>query len=113
MATKARGKLEATWRDADDVLVYLLSSLVSECYPILSYLLTIFFLLNQRLNDRSLNPSSRGQSAAALAARKEGRSKYQFEATASDDELEDELDDDLNETLDVTKRLKALAVASG
>jgi hypothetical protein len=68
----------------------------------------------QRLNDRSFGPGgSRGKSAAALAARKEGRTKYQFEATASDDELEDELDENLGETLEVTRRLKALAVASG
>jgi len=48
-----------------------------------------------------------------MAARKEARSKYQFEGGASDDELEDELDDNLEETLDVTRRLKALAVAAG
>lgn len=47
------------------------------------------------------------------AAKKKARERYQFEATASDDELEDELDDNLNETLAVTKRLKDLAVAAG
>ncbi|KAF8603826.1 hypothetical protein BDV93DRAFT_472698 [Ceratobasidium sp. AG-I] len=46
-------------------------------------------------------------------ARQTARSRYQFEATASDDELEDELDDNLDEIGDVAKRLKALAVASG
>ncbi|KAH7335145.1 hypothetical protein B0J17DRAFT_576166 [Rhizoctonia solani] len=46
-------------------------------------------------------------------ARQAARSRYQFEATASDDELEDELDDNLDEIHDVAKRLKALAVASG
>ena len=51
--------------------------------------------------------------AGQMAARKEARQKYQFEATGSDDELEDELDENLDETLDVTRRLKALAVAAG
>ncbi|KAJ1306942.1 hypothetical protein OPQ81_007923 [Rhizoctonia solani] len=46
-------------------------------------------------------------------ARQAARARYQFEATASDDELEDELDDNLDEIHDVAKRLKALAVASG
>ncbi|CAE6428787.1 unnamed protein product [Rhizoctonia solani] len=46
-------------------------------------------------------------------ARQNARARYQFEATASDDELEDELDDNLDEIHDVAKRLKALAVASG
>lgn len=46
-------------------------------------------------------------------ARQTARARYQFEATASDDELEDELDDNLDEIHDVAKRLKALAVASG
>lgn len=46
-------------------------------------------------------------------AKKEARSRYQFDATASDDELEDELDDNLDETLEVTKRLKNLATAMG
>ncbi len=47
------------------------------------------------------------------ARKKDARARYQFEATGSDDELEDELDDNLNETLEVTKRLKALAMAAG
>ncbi|CAE6428781.1 unnamed protein product [Rhizoctonia solani] len=46
-------------------------------------------------------------------ARQAARAKYQFEATASDDELEDELDDNLDEIQDVAKRLKGLAEASG
>jgi hypothetical protein len=99
-------------------LLPLLSTLFSSLpslYPLL-FLSYLLFSPNlpQRLNNRSLGPGgSRGKSAAALAARKEGRSKYQFEATASDDELEDELDENLDETLEVTRRLKALAVASG
>lgn len=46
-------------------------------------------------------------------AKKEARSRYQFDATASDDELEDELDQNLDETYEVTKRLKNLATAMG
>jgi hypothetical protein len=48
-----------------------------------------------------------------MAARKQARSRYQFEATASDDELEDEIDENLNETLEVTRNLKRLAMAAG
>lgn len=44
-------------------------------------------------------------------AKKDARARYQFDATASDDELEDELDENLDETLEVTKRLKNLATA--
>ncbi|KAF8516192.1 protein transporter SEC9 [Hysterangium stoloniferum] len=47
------------------------------------------------------------------ARRKAERQRYQFEATASDDEAEDELDDNLNEISDMTKRLKALGSAMG
>ncbi|CAE7224308.1 unnamed protein product [Rhizoctonia solani] len=46
-------------------------------------------------------------------ARQAARARYQFEATASDDELEDELEDNLDEIHDVAKRLKGLAEASG
>ncbi|EJU01740.1 hypothetical protein DACRYDRAFT_52508 [Dacryopinax primogenitus] len=45
--------------------------------------------------------------------RGEGRKRYQFEATESDDELEDELDDNLGEIGEVAKRLKAIAMAQG
>ncbi|KAA1468237.1 synaptosome-associated proteinsynaptosomal-associated protein 25 [Dentipellis sp. KUC8613] len=47
------------------------------------------------------------------AMRKEQRKKYQFEATASDDELEDELDDNLDEISEMTKRLRNLGSAMG
>lgn len=47
------------------------------------------------------------------AIRKEQRSRYQFEATGSDDEIEDELDDNLGEIGDAAKRLKALGLAMG
>jgi len=45
--------------------------------------------------------------------RKEQRKRYQFEGTASDDELEDELEDNLDGISDVSKRLKALGMAMG
>lgn len=46
-------------------------------------------------------------------AKKDARARFQFDAQASDDELEDELDENLDETYEVTKRLKNLAVAMG
>lgn len=51
--------------------------------------------------------------SAQINARKEQRKRYQFDATASDDEMEDELDDNLDEISDMTKRLKALGAAMG
>ncbi|WVQ82733.1 hypothetical protein IAT38_004865 [Cryptococcus sp. DSM 104549] len=64
------------------------------------------------------NPSPYSSQSAqplpgAAKAKKDARSRYQFDATASDDELEDELDENLDETYEVTKRLKNLAVAMG
>ncbi|RDB28967.1 Protein transport protein sec9 [Hypsizygus marmoreus] len=56
---------------------------------------------------------SRFKTAEQLADRKEQRKRYQFEATASDDELEDELDNNLDEIGDMSKRLKALGMAMG
>lgn len=44
---------------------------------------------------------------------KEQRKRFQFEANASDDELEDELDGNLGEISDMTKRLKSLGTAMG
>ncbi len=55
----------------------------------------------------------RTMTAAQQSLQKEQRKRYQFEATASDDELEDELDDNLDEISDVAKRLKALGSAMG
>lgn len=55
----------------------------------------------------------RTKTAAEQAIRKEQRKRFQFDATASDDELEDELDDNLSEIHDMTKRLKALGSAMG
>ncbi|CAA7266466.1 unnamed protein product [Cyclocybe aegerita] len=57
--------------------------------------------------------SSRMRTADQLAMRKEQRKRYQFESTASDDELEDEVDDNLEEIDAMTKRLKALGTAMG
>lgn len=56
---------------------------------------------------------SRFRTAEQLTGRKEQRKRYQFEETASDDEIEDELDDNLDEIGDMSKRLKALGMAMG
>lgn len=56
---------------------------------------------------------SRFKSAEQLNGRADQRKRYQFESTASDDEVEDELDDNLDEIGDMTKRLKALGSAMG
>ncbi|KAJ7925821.1 protein transporter SEC9 [Mycena leptocephala] len=55
----------------------------------------------------------RFRSEGQLAARKEQRKRFQFESTASDDEVEDEIDDNLDEIGDATRRLKALGMAMG
>ncbi|KAG1864168.1 hypothetical protein DFJ58DRAFT_772913 [Suillus subalutaceus] len=57
--------------------------------------------------------SGRLRTEEQLATRKEQRKRYQFEAGASDDEMEDELDDNLNEISAITKNLKALGTAMG
>lgn len=57
--------------------------------------------------------SGRFKTAAQLDARKEQRKRYQFDANASDDEIEDELDDNLDEISNITKSLKALGTAMG
>jgi hypothetical protein len=59
--------------------------------------------------------SARGRfkTAEQQAARKSARSRYQHEATASDDEVEDEIDDNLDEIHDAVKRMKALGMAMG
>lgn len=68
-----------------------------------------------RLN-QAANPApsmSRQPLPGERRAKQEARARYQFDATASDDELEDELDENLDETYEVTKRLKNLATAMG
>lgn len=69
----------------------------------------------RRLNSASSGQpyGSSGPKAGAMEAKRQARSRYQFEATASDDELEDEIDENLNETLEVTRTLKRLAMAAG
>ncbi|KAK0465146.1 protein transporter SEC9 [Desarmillaria tabescens] len=64
-------------------------------------------------DEEGLTGPGRIKTASELSVRKEQRKRFQFEATASDDELEDELDDNLNEIGDMTKRLKALGTAMG
>ena len=51
--------------------------------------------------------SSRGERT------KEQRKLYQFEANASDDEMEDEIEDNLDEISEATSRLKALGMTMG
>jgi hypothetical protein len=58
-------------------------------------------------------PRNRLRSPEQEAQKKEQRKRFQFEATASDDELEDELDDNLDEVWEVTKRLKKIGTAMG
>ena len=55
----------------------------------------------------------RALTTAQQAIRKEQRKRYQFDTTASDDEVEDELDDNLDEISRVTLRLKALGTSMG
>ena len=64
-------------------------------------------------DEEGIGGSGRMRTASELNMRKEQRKRYQFEASASDDEMEDELDDNLNEISDMTKRLKALGTAMG
>jgi hypothetical protein len=53
------------------------------------------------------------KTAEQQATRKTQRSRFQFEATASDDDMEDELDDNLDEIHDAVKRMKSLGLAMG
>ena len=62
---------------------------------------------------RDMADNRRELTGAQQAMRKEQRSRYQFESTQSDDEMEDELDDNLDEISGATKRLKALGLAMG
>jgi protein transport protein SEC9 len=55
----------------------------------------------------------RYKTSEQLATRKDARKRYQFEATASDDEMEDELDDNLDEIARATKGLNLLGRAMG
>ena len=64
-------------------------------------------------NEEGIGGGGRQLTGAQQAIRKEQRSRFQFEATQSDEELEDELDGNLNQVSDATKRLKALGLAMG
>lgn len=57
------------------------------------------------------NAKSRFRTAEQDAARKNNWKRYQFEATASDDEMENELDNNLDEIGEAAKRLKNLGLA--
>lgn len=64
-------------------------------------------------DEEELIGGGRSRNQEQISVRKEQRKRFQFDATASDDELEDELDDNLDGISDVTKRLKALGTAMG
>jgi len=66
-----------------------------------------------RNNDEEVIGGNRTLTAQQQGNRTEQRKRFQFEATAEDDQLEDELDDNLNEISDVTKRLKTLGMTMG
>lgn len=75
------------------------------------------FESRQRIDDAFRNmdrtvEQPAGQYAKAKARGTE-RSRYQFEASTSDNEVEDELDDNLDEISGIVGRLKALATTSG
>lgn len=57
--------------------------------------------------------SRRLKTEEQIRASKAQRSRYQFEANVSDDEIEDEIDGNLDEISDATKRLNALGKAMG
>ncbi|KAH8988832.1 protein transporter SEC9 [Lactarius akahatsu] len=63
--------------------------------------------------EEDIGAGPNGRRAAQPSLQKEQRKRYQFEASASDDELEDELDDNLDGISDVAQRLKALGAAMG
>ena len=58
-------------------------------------------------------PGARRYGSQQQVERKKQWGRYQFEATASDDEAENEIDDNLDELGDAVGRLKTLALASG
>jgi hypothetical protein len=67
-----------------------------------------------RSDDNLLNRDSLvGGSSKTNQFSKEQRKRYQFDANASDDEIEDELDDNLDKIRQVTGKLKGLSVTMG
>lgn len=63
--------------------------------------------------DKMAEANAQAHQRAKERSRASERSRYQFEATASDDEVEDEIDENLNDISDVVSRLKGLATAQG
>jgi hypothetical protein len=65
-------------------------------------------------DDNRINRDSLvGGSSKTNQRSKEQRKRYQFDANASDDEIEDELDNNLDEISQVTSNLNALSMAMG
>ncbi|KAK4052912.1 Protein transport protein S9 plasma membrane t-SNARE [Microbotryomycetes sp. JL221] len=75
------------------------------------------FESRQRIDQayQNMDRQAENSNAARLRARARGaeRQRYQFEATASDDEVEDEIDNNLDEMSNVVGRLKMLATTAG
>lgn len=64
-------------------------------------------------DEEGIGGRSGQKNESQIAAMRAQRSRYQFEAAASDDEMEDELDGNLDEIGDIAKRLKAMGTAMG
>lgn len=75
------------------------------------------FESRQRIDNtyRGMDRDAENAAAARSRAKARGaeRGRYQFEATASDDEVEDEIDGNLDEMSNVVGRLKMLATTAG
>ncbi|BGP36387.1 Protein transport protein S9 plasma membrane t-SNARE [Rhodotorula kratochvilovae] len=69
--------------------------------------------IDQTFNKMDRDAENTAQGRAKARARGAERSRYQFEATASDDEVEDEIDTNLDELSGVAGRLKMLGVTMG
>ncbi|KAL8277635.1 hypothetical protein RQP46_009908 [Phenoliferia psychrophenolica] len=63
--------------------------------------------------DRATGDAQVQGAKARAQGRSNGRQRYQFEATESDEEVEDEIDENLNELGSLAGRLKTLAVTAG
>ena len=68
---------------------------------------------NVPTSDRNQEGGRRQLTGAQQTTRKAQRSRFQFEASHSDDEVEDELDDNLGEIGEAAKRLKSLGISMG
>jgi hypothetical protein len=69
--------------------------------------------IDETFRDMDRNPDGSMHATTRNKARGAERSRYQFEATGSDNEVEDELDDNLDEISGIVGRLKALATTAG